>query len=356
MQVLRYGGLLALLLALTPSVARAVEPDASTRAAARKIAMEGVNALQQDNAELASQKLEKAYELLPAPSIALWSARALAKRGMLVEAAERYLQAGRLPQSEGNEQAVQAQAQKDAARELAELTPRIPKLVLALENAKPSDVQITMDGKPLSSALVGEEQLTNPGAHRVTAVRGNEQADQSFHLVEAQRAQVVLRFQKLTPQAAVPPTPPANAPATSTGTKPQWSTYAPAGSESQPATTPAASKGGGNGLAVVSLVLGGAGLVTGTVTGVLAMSKRSDLHNNSDCRNDRCLATVKGDVDNFRTLRTVSTVGFIAGGVLTATGIVLLLASGSSSKKGELARPSVALRLAPGDVSLTGRF
>lgn len=354
MHVLRYGGLLALLLALAPSAARAAEPDASTRAAARKIALEGVNALQQDNAELASQKLEKAFELLPAPSIALWSARALAKRGMLVEAAERYIQAGRLPPSEGNEQAVQAQAQKDAARELSELTPRIPRLVLALEHAKPSEVQITMDGKQLSSALVGEEQPANPGAHKVTATRGNEQVEQSFNLAEAQRAQVVLRFQKLAPQAAVPPTS-TKTPASATGAKPEWSTYAPA-SSTPSSSSAASSKGGGNGLAIVSLVLGGAGLVTGTVTGVLAMSKRSDLHNNSDCTGDRCLPTVRNEVQNFRALRTVSSIGFIAGGVFTATGIVLLLASGSSSNKGELSRPAVALRLAPGDVSLTGQF
>lgn len=355
MHALRSGALLALLLALAPSAARGAEPDASTRAAARKIALEGVSALQQDNAELASQKLEKAFELLPAPSIALWSARALAKRGLLVEAAERYIQAGRLPPSEGNEQAVQAQAQKDAARELAELTPRIPKLVLQLENAKPSEVQITMDGKPLSSALVGEEQLANPGAHKVTGARGSEQTEQSFSLAEGQRGQVVLRFQKVTAPVAAPPAP-ANPPGATAGAKPQWSTYAPAAATPANAPSAASGKGGGNGLAIVSLVLGGAGLVTGTVTGVLAMSKRSDLHNNSDCRNDRCLPTVQDEVHNFRALRTVSSVGFIAGGVLTATGIVLLLANGSSSNKGELSRSSLALRVAPSDVSLTGSF
>jgi hypothetical protein len=353
MHVLRYGGLLALLLALAPAAARAAEPDASTRAAARKIALGGVYALQQDNAEVASQKLEKAFELLPAPSIALWSARALAKRGLLVEAAERYIQAGRLPPSEGNEQTIQAQAQKDAARELSELTPRIPRLVLALEHARPSEVQISMDGKQVSSALIGEEQPANPGAHKVTATRGSEQVEQSFNLAEGQRGQVVLRFQKLSPRAAVPPT---STKTPGTGSKPQWSTYASTSSTSTSSPAAAGSKGGGNGLAVVSLVLGGAGLVTGTVTGVLAMSKRSDLHNNSDCTGDRCLATVRNEVHNFRTLRTVSSIGFIAGGVFTATGIVLLLANGSSSNKGELSRPAVALRLAPGDVSLTGRF
>ena len=187
---------MALLLSLS-STALAAEPvDPATRAAARKIATDGVTALQQGNAELASQKLEKAFELLPAPSIALWSARALVKRGLLVEASERYLQAGRLPPAEGNEQAVQAQAQKDAAKELAELTPRIPKLVIALEGAQPSEVSLSLDGKSLPSALVGEEQLANPGAHQLSGTRGAEQPTESFSLVEAQKAheRALIRF------------------------------------------------------------------------------------------------------------------------------------------------------------------
>jgi len=42
------------------------------------------------NYNLASSRLEKAYVLLNVPSLGLWSARALAKRSLLVEAANRY--------------------------------------------------------------------------------------------------------------------------------------------------------------------------------------------------------------------------------------------------------------------------
>lgn len=354
MHLLRYGGFLAFLLALA-APAGAAEPDASTRAAARKIALEGVNAFQHDNAELASQKLEKAFELLPAPSIALWWARALAKRGLLVEASERYIQAGRLPPVEGNEQAVQAQAQKDAARELAELAPRIPKLVVALDGAKPNEVKLTLDGKNLSSALVGEEQPANPGTHKLVGVRGGEQTEQSFNLAESQRAQVVLRFRGPAPRPAAPPVVPP--PAAGTPTPTERPAPDPGSSALPPSSTSASAKSGGsNAFAIVTLVLGGAGLATGTVTGVMAMGKRTDLHNNSACNGDVCGSSVRDDVNQFRTLRTVSSIGFIAGGVLTATGIVLLVAGGSSSQKGEAARPALALRVAPSDVSLMGRF
>ena len=56
--------------------------------AARKLAEDGVAALQNGDAATAVQKLEKAHNMLKAPSVALWSARALAKRGLLIEAAE----------------------------------------------------------------------------------------------------------------------------------------------------------------------------------------------------------------------------------------------------------------------------
>ena len=339
------GSLLALTLALaTP--AWAAEPDASTRAAARKIATDGVAALQQGDAELASQKLEKAFELLPAPSIALWSARALIKRGLLVEASERLLQAGRLPPSEGNEQAVQAQAQKDAASELDALTPRIPKLVITLDGAQPNEVSVNLDGKPLSSALLGEEQPVNPGAHKVSGTRGAEQTEQALNLVETQKSQVVLHFHGPAPGSA-------SAPAAAA---PPAASVPPAAVAATPPPAAGAAGGGSKTLAFVALAVGGAGLITGGVTGLIALSKHSDLTNNPACVDARCPPSLQSDVDSFHTMRTVSSIGFIAGGVFAATGVVLLLTTGSPSQQGERASRALALQLAPDNVSLTGSF
>jgi hypothetical protein len=339
MNQLSRGGFILTLALSVPALG--AEPDPSTRAAARKIATDGVSALQQGNAELASQKLEKAFELLPAPSIALWSARALAKRGLLVEASERYLQAGRLPPSEGNEQAVQAQAQKDAARELAELSPRIPKLIIALDGAQPSEVSLDLDGKALSAALIGEEQPANPGAHKLTGTRGAERVEQTFSLAEAQKSQISLRFQQVAPPTPVAP--PASAPLV---TPPL---------AAAPLAEPS-NRGHSNTLAYVALAVGGAGIATGAITGAIALGKRSDLDDNPACKDGHCLPSVRGDVDSFRTMRTISSIGFIAGGVCAGAGVVLLLTGGSSSKRAERATPAMALRMAPGNVSVTGTF
>jgi uncharacterized protein HemY len=65
--------------------------DAATRFAVRKLGDAGVSAYRAGDYESASEKLEKAYELMPVPSLGLWSARALVQRGSWTQAAERYL-------------------------------------------------------------------------------------------------------------------------------------------------------------------------------------------------------------------------------------------------------------------------
>jgi hypothetical protein len=346
----------AVLVSLSIATSANAQTDAATRAAARNIATAGVQALEQGDVELATQKLTKAFELLPVPSIALWLGRALSKKGQLVEAAEHFIQAGRLSASQGGEQAVQEQAQRDAAKELNDLTPRIPKLVITLEGAKPAEVTLSVDGKPLSTALLGEEHPINPGGHAVRATRGSEVVEQSVTVAEGQKQPLVLRFRATpaavpgAPAAAVPGGPPAEGPAAT----PEL--------VSTPATAPTAtdhgsSGGGGKTLGYVALAVGGAGLIVGGVTGGLAISKRSALDDNPACNDGKCSSSIQSDIDSFRTMRTVSTIGFVAGGVCAGLGVVLLLTSGGSGEqKGALPAPRVGLRVAPNAVSLSGSF
>jgi hypothetical protein len=330
--------------------AAAAEPDASTRAAARNIATAGALALEQGDVEVATQKLTKAYELLQVPSIALWLARALAKRGQLVEAAEHYIQAGRLSPSQGSEQTVQEQAQKDAARELSELSPRIPKLVITVEGARADEITLTVDGKPLSTALLGEEQPLNPGAHAIRGTRTGETVEQPVTLAEGQAQALVLHFQTRAAGPAVAPVAaPGAAPAAAAAPAP----IAPA-----PAAAPSAphgSSGGNKTLAYVAFAVGGAALVTGGITGALAISKRSALDDNPACTDGKCSSSIRGEIDSFRTMRTVSTIGFVAGAVCAGAGVVLWLTSSSEQNDGRDAA-RLGLRFTPNAVSMTGSF
>ncbi|HVY30166.1 MAG TPA: hypothetical protein VHB79_26595 [Polyangiaceae bacterium] len=325
----------AVLQTLTPAHA---EEDAANRAAARKLAEDGVAALQNGDPATAVQKLEKAHQMLAVPTVTLWSARALVKRGSWVEAAERLREVKRLPVS--GEVAVQEQAKRDAEKELADLLPHIPNLVVTVADATPG-VTVTLDGVQLPAALLGEERPVNPGQHELVARRGSERqsvsVSVSVSVADGERKPVELRFNAGPASAAAAlPAPPATA---------------PTGSDR---AAPSSIRGT---LAFVALGAGAVGLVVGGVTGLMAVSRNKSLNDNPACNESLnvCTHAVEDDVNSLRTLRTVSTVGFVAGGVLVASGVVLWLTrdpSPTTAARGA----HVALGLSPGFVQLRGSF
>src|SRR6476660_9249793 len=157
-------GLITLIL-FTAGRVMAEPADDPSRAEARKIGYAGVEAYQAGDFATAHDRLETAYQMLRVPSLGLWSARALAKLGKMVEAEARYLEVIRLPTSVGDE-AIQEQARQDARNEGAELARRIPSVLVRVDGAPAGEVAVTIDGAPLASS-VGENQLVNPGRHRI---------------------------------------------------------------------------------------------------------------------------------------------------------------------------------------------
>jgi hypothetical protein len=312
------------------------------RSAGRKLAQDGVALLQQSKLDEASQKLEKAYELLKVPSVALWSARALEQRGLLVEASERYLEAARLEIK--GERDVQLQAQKDAALARDKLLPRIPSLTITVRHSGSDRPAVTLDGKPVPPALLGEEQPVNPGAHEIKATLGARQTLRQVTLKEAEKKTEPLDF-----DAA------ANSTSPSSPSSPSSPPVLVDSTGAAPADTGASSSSTRRTLGFVALGAGGAGLAVGTVAGVLALGKRGSLEASASCRGDVCLPSQRSEVDSLDTLRTVSTIGFIAGGVLATTGVVLLMTAKPDAQANRRA-PQLALRVAPDGVTLMGAF
>jgi hypothetical protein len=114
------------------------------------------------------------------------------------------------------------------------------------------------------------------------------------------------------------------------------------------------SKGGSSNktLAFVAFGVGGVGLLVGGVTGMIALSKHSDL--NGKCPGGTCPdKSLQSDVDSYHSMGMISTIGFIAAGLGAAAGTVLLLTAPSDS-----ARTSafVTPYIGPGSVGATGRF
>lgn len=76
----------------------------------------------------------------------------------------------------------------------------------------------------------------------------------------------------------------------------------------------------------VGIGLGAAGLITGGITGYMAMKQKETVDARCNA-NYICDPVGTAAVDRFRTFGTASTVSFIAGGVLAGVGVTLLLVS-----------------------------
>jgi tetratricopeptide (TPR) repeat protein len=106
----------------------------------------------------------------------------------------------------------------------------------------------------------------------------------------------------------------------------------------------------GNGMRVagwVSLAVGGAGLIAGTTTGVLAMKKGSDLE--GPC-SQGCPPALHDDNNTYNALRTWTTVGLAVGGVGVITGAVLLW-----SARGRESAATASISVSPGGAGIQVR-
>jgi hypothetical protein len=98
----------------------------------------------------------------------------------------------------------------------------------------------------------------------------------------------------------------------------------------QPGPAPEQSKGNGSTqrtIGFVAIGVGAAGLLVGGITGGLALSKHGEI--TESCRDGHCPtgteALYNPEIDSYNAMGTISTIGFIAGGALAATGVVLML-------------------------------
>lgn len=315
---------------LFAGVAAAQASDPATRTAARALGTAGVEAYEDGQYEAASEKLEKAFGILKVPSLGLWSARALERRGLWTEALDRYLEAASI-QVPAGELAVQQSARRDAEQEAEALKARIPRLVISVQGVEPGTVALTIDGRSVGASVIGQPRLINPGSHRVEAAADGRRTSGEVSCVEGKEASLALDL-----RATVEP---------SSATRAQQVAGPPGDRE----TVSAGTGRWQSTLGWVALGAGAVGVAVGSLSGVKALSERKTLDDSGLCVEDRCPTSTQDSVDNLATYRTISTIGFVAGGVLAAAGITLVLTAPSS-------RTEAALYFAPGAAGLRGSF
>jgi hypothetical protein len=314
---------LATIATLAPRRAAAT-PDEERRNAARNIGREAIRFYDLGNWARAQELFHRAYDLHPAPTLALREARALVKLGRLVEAAESYARAttpppGELPTDAFLEAAAEAEA------ELKVLRPRIPRLLVTFASVANTDVAVRMNGVVLPRALLGVERSVDPGTYRFNVSETTTEAPaEVIVLQEGEARTVVLQPSAISRRPAVV----APGPAVSGGTSPLWT------------------------LGWMSVGVGVVALNVGVATGIAAVQKSNDL--DAVCPNGQCPASAQGDLDSLRTLSAASTVGFVAAGIGVGVGGAMLLASPAG--RAPTSQGSITPWIGVGTAGLTGTF
>lgn len=303
--------------------ARADEPSAADRATARTLAQEGYVALRDKDYATAADRFGRAEALVHAPTLLRDLARAQVGLGKLVDAHENYsliIREGVAP--DAPQPWVQALA--DAKAEIVSIPPRLPWVTITVTG--PSDPTVTIDGVTISTASLGVKRPADPGKHEIRAAApGYYTAKKTVVLNEGESVNIAFELEEAPPDA---PPEPEETPATllsEAPVEPAWRKPAIIG----------------------AFAVGGAGLALGSVTGILAIRKHGKL--SPACSNGTCGPEQKADLDNYHTLGTLSTIGFVAGGVGAAAGVVLLLVKPPSmSASGQAAsKPRSAINLTP---------
>jgi hypothetical protein len=224
--------------------------------------------------------------------------------------------------------------QKDCLTWLDAVESSLPTVVVSAKDPAGRDlfdVKVTADGQPLTSKLAGDALPMNPGPHAFHfELTDGTVLDQQVLVREGLKNQnISVVLGKAAPVPAA-------------GTSPAGAT--PVG---QPDIPPAGDSGGGGiPWRTVGWITGGvgvAGLALGTVFGIMAMGDKNGAH----C--DASGACDPGKLSDANSAATISTIGFIAGGVLVAGGAALVLfgPSGNTASAAPATGAATTLKLAP---------
>jgi hypothetical protein len=199
-------------------------------------------------------------------------------------------------------------------RRLAEIAQAIPSIVFLVRDEAGNDVpnvKVTMDGKRLGGGTTTAIEL-DPGQHSFTfEAEGQSATQKTYTVVEGARERgEVVTMVPAPLQGAVP--------------------------SATPTASPAPPPGGGwtttRTLGVVAGGVGIAGLGVGLVFGVLAASAWNSAQSECDGSTPATCPNRAGAVSDHNTTLTdakISTVGFIAGGALVASGVTLFILGAS---------------------------
>ena len=314
-------GALAFLIA-TPALAQS--RSAVDIASARALFNDGIELRKKGDLKGALEKLRAAHALGNTPITGIELCRTHAALRQPVEAREVCLGVGRIPQSSqetARSQEARAEAPRIAEAERAKMATLRLRLTGVAPGAAPT---VTVDDAAVPTAALGQPRTVDPGAHVITAKAEGPESRTTFEVTEGETRDVEL--------AVLPPADtharPAPVVRTEEAPSPSGRSYA---------------------LPITLLAVGGAALLVGAVSGLVASADKSDLA--SLCTDKQCGREYHDELSTAKVWGNVSTGMFIAGGVLAAGGLVVLFLHASKPRHARIA-PTIGL----GSVGLHGSF
>ncbi len=293
----------------------AADPSAADRVTARTLAQEGQQALESKHYGVAVDKFSRADALVHAPTLLLGLARAQIGLGKLVEAQENLNRIVREGVAAGAPHPW-IKAVDDAAKDVTAIAPRIPWVTITVFG--PTSPEVVIDSTPVPPASLGAKRAINPGPHKImAAAEGFQPTQKEVVLSEGQALTINLELEQL-PAEPLP-----------------LARKSPNQASDQGSSEPTDTR---KILGFSALGLGGAGLIVGGVSGLLALGKHAKLKD--ACPNAGCDPREQATLDSFHTFGAISTGGFIVGGVGVTLGAVLLLARPSEATQARVARVS----------------
>jgi hypothetical protein len=232
------------------------------------------------------------------------------------------------------------EVRQECMHRIDEVNAAAPTIVLAVKNRAGHDlsaVRVTVDGQLATDHLDGSAMPIDPGPHEFTfEASGAPPLTETVILHEGEKDR------RETVTLAVGPAPDPSTVAPLSGTTPGGGAT---DATSRPASTGKAQRVAG----IVVGAVGVGGLAVGGIFGTLASSSWKTAQR--ECPDHTgCSSQAMNDRSDAVTRATVSTVGFIAGGVLLASGVVLYL----TAPKGD--SPRVGFEAKPGGFAVNGEF
>jgi hypothetical protein len=309
------------------AAARAGEPNESAGADAESLFQEGRRAMEAKHYAEACPKFLASQKLSPAIGTLLNLADCYEKNGQLASAWTRFHEAISLAQHLGR-----PEREKTARDHADRLEPRLIRLTILSPDAK---AEVKLDGNPIDASVIGTPIPIDPGKHTIEAsAKGKKTFTTSIDVSDRAKSPSV-EIPELEAQPGAP-----SPPASSASNLP----FTP------PPPEPKSSGGTQRTIGVALMVGGVVGLGVGGWFGLETSSKWSDAK--THCTGLECDRTGVELAKDAKTSGNISTIAFIAGGVLAAGGAALFF----SAPKRSSASAGVQLGVGPHDVIVRATF